>query len=59
MPELDETGLLAQLQNLPEQFAKCLQVPPAEIRDGPEIRCIEPDNAHEIDTLAAGLGDAA
>src|SRR5580700_9850919 len=59
MPELDETGLLAQLQNLPEQFAKRLQVTPAEIRDGTEIRWIEPDNAHEIDAFAACLGDAA
>jgi hypothetical protein len=32
MPELDETCLLAQLQNLPEQFAKRPQVTLAEIR---------------------------
>src|SRR4029077_8213587 len=50
---------LAQLQNLPEQFAKRLQVSLAEIRDGAEIRCIERHNAHEIDALAARLGDAA
>jgi hypothetical protein len=45
MPELNETGLLAQLQNLPKQFAKRLRVPPAEIRDGPKIRGIERHNA--------------
>src|ERR1700720_579537 len=47
MSELHEAGLLAQLQNLPEQFAKRLQVSLAEIRDGAEIRCIERHNAHE------------
>jgi len=59
MPELDQPGSLAQLQNLPEQLAKRLQVTLAEIRYGTKIRCIEPDNAHEIDALAARLGDAA
>ena len=56
--ELNQARLLAQLQNLLEQIAKRLQVPLAEIRDGPEIRGIERHNAHEIDPFAAGLGDA-
>jgi hypothetical protein len=42
MPELNQARLLAQLQNLLEQIAKPLQVPLAEIRDGPEIRGIGP-----------------
>src|SRR6202166_1249185 len=58
MPELDQARLLAQLQNLLEQIAKRLQVPLAEIRDGPEIWGIERHDAHEIDPFAAGLGDA-
>src|SRR5439155_21547424 len=57
MPELHQTGRLAQLQNLPEQFAKRLQVTLAEIRDGAEIRCVECYNAHEINALAARLAD--
>jgi hypothetical protein len=44
MPELNQARLLAQLQNLLEQIAKRLQVPLAEIRDGPEIRGIERHN---------------
>jgi hypothetical protein len=59
MPEFDEPGLLAQFQDLHEQPGKRLQVALAEGRDGAEIRRIERDNAHEIDPLAAGLGDAA
>ena len=58
MPEFDEPGLLAQLQDLHEQPGKRLQVALAERRDGAEIRRIERDNAHKIDTLAAGQGDA-
>src|SRR5271163_3124548 len=58
MSETEYVLLLAQLQNLLEQIAKRLQVPLAEIRDGPKIRGIERHNAHEIDPLAAGLGDA-
>ena len=57
MPELHQAGRLAQLQNLPEQFAERLQVTLAEIRDGAEIRCVERYNAHEINALAARLGD--
>ena len=38
MSELDEAGFLAQLQNLPEQFAKRLQVPLAELRCGTPVR---------------------
>ena len=59
MPEFDEPGLLAQLQDLHEQPRKRLQVALAEVRDRAEIRRIKRDNAHEIDTLTAGLGDAA
>ena len=59
MPEFDEPGLLAQLQDLHEQPGKRLQVALAEVRNGAEIRRIERGNDHEIDTLAAGLGDAA
>jgi hypothetical protein len=33
--------------------AQLLQVPLAEIRDGAEIRRIEPSDTHEIDPLAA------
>jgi transposase len=53
MPELHQPGSIAQLQNLPEQLAKRLQLPLAEVRDDAEIRCIERHNAHEIDALAA------
>jgi hypothetical protein len=59
MPELYEAGLLTQQQHLLEQLAQSLQVPLAEIRYGTEIRHIEPHNAHEIDPLAARLGDPA
>ena len=59
MPELHQAGLLAQLQNLREQFAKRLQVPLAKIRDGAEIRRIERHNAHEVDPFPARLGDPA
>ena len=31
----------------------------AELRDGAEVRRIEPDNAHEVDPLARRLGDPA
>ena len=58
MPELDQASLLAQMQNL-EQTAQRLQVPLAEIRDGAEIRRIEPHNAHEINPFPARLGDPA
>jgi hypothetical protein len=34
-------------------------MPPAELRDGAEIRRIECHDAHEIDALTARLGDAA
>src|SRR5712672_463380 len=57
MPELHPAGLLAQPQNLQEQLTKRLQMSFAEIRDGAEIRWIERHNAHEIDPLAARLGD--
>ena len=43
MPQLHQAGLCTQLQNLLEQLVQRLQVPLAEIRDGAEIRCIEPD----------------
>jgi hypothetical protein len=59
MPELYEAGLLTQQQHLLEKRAQSLQVPLAEIRYGAEIRHIEPHNAHEIDPLAARLGDPA
>ena len=58
MAEFDQARLLAQLQDLPKQRAQRLQMPPAELRDGTEIRRIEPHNAHEIDAFVAGLGDA-
>jgi hypothetical protein len=58
MTELHQAGLLAQLQDLLEQLTKRLQVPPAEVRNGAEIRCIERHDAHEIDALAARLGNA-
>src|SRR5208337_1572438 len=48
-----------QLQHLPEQVAKRLQVPLTEVRNGAEIRGIKRHNAHEIDALAARLGDPA
>ncbi len=57
MPELHKAGRLAQLQHLPEQFTKRLQVPLTEIRDGAKIRRIEPHDTHEIHPLAARLGD--
>jgi hypothetical protein len=47
------------MQNLLEQTAQRLQVPLAEIRDGAEIRRIEPHNAHEIHPFPARLGDPA
>ena len=59
MPELDQAGLLAQQQHLLEQLAQRLQVPLAEIRYRAEIRHVEPHNAHEINPLAARLGDPA
>ena len=59
MPELHQAGRLAQMQDLPEQSAKRLQVTLAEIRNSAEIRRIEPDDAHEVDTLAASLADTA
>src|SRR6516162_6369444 len=59
MPELDQAGLLAQQQHLLEQVVQRLQVPLAEIRYRAEIRHIEPHNAHEINPLAARLGDPA
>ncbi len=57
MPELHKAGRLAQMQDLPEQSAKRLQVPLTEIRDGAKIRRIKPHNAHEIHPLATRLGD--
>jgi signal transduction histidine kinase len=59
MAELDQAGSLAQMQDLPEQRAQRLQVPPAELRHGAEIRRIERHDAHEINALAARLRDAA
>src|SRR3974377_265869 len=58
MPEFDEPGLLAQLQDLHENPAKRLKMALAEARDGAEIRRGERGNAHEIDTLATSPGDA-
>jgi hypothetical protein len=34
-------------------------MPPAEFRDGTEVRRIEPTQCHEIDALAARLGNTA
>ena len=59
MPELRQARLRTQLQDLQEQFAQRLQVPLAEIRYRAEIRHVEPHNAHEINPLAARLGDPA
>ena len=55
MAELHKSRLFAQLENLPEQFRKRLQVPLAEVGDGWKIRRIEPDNAHEVDPFARRL----
>ena len=59
MAELHKSRLFAQLENLPEQSRKRLQVPLAEVGDGAKIRRIEPDNAHEVDPFARRLGDPA
>ncbi len=59
MPELRQPGPFAQLQNLGEQAGERLQVSLAEIRDGAEIRCVEADDAHEVDPFARRLGDPA
>ena len=59
MAELHKSRLFAQLENLPEQSRKHLQVPLAEVRDGAKIRRIEPDNAQEVDPFARRLGDPA
>ena len=59
MAELHQSRLLAKLENLGKQSGKRLQVTLAEVRDGAEIRRIEPDNAHEVDPLARRLGDPA
>ena len=57
MTELHQLGLLAQLEHLDEQPRQSLQVPLAELTNGPEIRRVERHNTHEINALAAGLGD--
>ena len=44
-------GRFAQLQDLLKQRTQRLPMPPAEFRDGTEVRCIEPHNAHEINAL--------
>ena len=59
MAELHKSRLFAQLENLPEQSRKRLQVPLAEVGDGAKIRRIEPDNAQEVDPFARRLGDPA
>ena len=59
MPKLDQIGLLAKLQNLQEETSECFQMSLAEVGDGAEIRRIERHNGHEIDALAARLGDPA
>src|SRR5262249_27205658 len=59
MAELHQAGGLAQVQNLRKQRVQRLQMPLAEFRDGTEVRRIEPHNAHEIDALAARLGNTA
>ena len=59
MAELRQPRPVAQLQNLREQAGERLQVTLAEVRDGAEIRRVEPDDAHEVDPFARRLGDPA
>src|SRR5215211_3097852 len=59
MPELHQAGLLAQLQNLHEQFAKRLQVPLAKIRDGAEIRPNAIAHSSSDSSISCGLACSA
>lgn len=53
MPQLYQTGLLAQLQHLHEQAGQGVQVTSAELRDGPEIGAALRCHRHEVKALFA------
>ena len=57
MAELDQPGLLAQAQHLAEKRRQRAQMTFAELRDGAEIRRVEPHDAHEVDAFPTSLGD--
>src|SRR5215218_2864117 len=57
VPEPHQPRPFGQLQHLNEQAGKRLQMPPAELRDGAEIRRIARYDHHEAGALHRRLGD--
>lgn len=58
MPKPHKPGLLAELQDLHEQPLQRFEMALAEVADRAEVRLIQGSDRHEVDPLAAGLGDA-
>ena len=58
MPQLHQSRLLAQLQDLQEQVRQRLQVALAEVGDGAEVQRVVRRQPSEGDVLVEPLGDA-